>query len=142
MSDNNQERRQAIVAHMEKDPWGNHLGAVMEEVRDGYARFSLKVKPEFLNFHGMTHGGLIFSLGDLAFAAAGNSYGQVAVALEVKINFVKAGKLGECLIAEAEEVSLNGPIGLFDIIVKDGETGELIAKSQATLYRKRETLIA
>lgn len=134
-------RREAINAHMQKDPWGNHLGATMEEVRDGYARFSLKVKPEFMNFHGMAHGGLIFSLGDLAFAAAGNSRGQTSVALEVKVNFVRAGQLGDLLIAEAQEISLNGPVGLFDITVKDGHSGELISKSQATLYRKKQMFV-
>ncbi len=134
-------RRAKIKAHMQNDPWGNHLGARLEEVQDGYARFSLEVKPEFLNFHGMAHGGLIFSLGDLAFAAAGNSYGQTAVALEVKVNFVKAGQVGELLVAEAQVISLNGPIGLFEITVKNGRDGELIAQSQATLYRKKQMFV-
>jgi len=33
-------------------------------------------------FHGNTHGGVIFSLGDMAFGAASNSHGQTAVALK------------------------------------------------------------
>ncbi|MEM9774272.1 MAG: hotdog fold thioesterase [Chloroflexota bacterium] len=135
MTDN---ERQKITNYILNDPWGNYLGAELEELRYGYARFSLKVKPEFMNFNGLAHGGLIFSLGDLAFAAAGNSRGQMAVALEVKVNFVRAGKLGDLLVAEAEEVSLNGPIGLFEIRVKDGKSNELIAQSQATLYRKKQ----
>ena len=94
-----------------------------------------------MNFNGMAHGGLIFSLGDLAFAAAGNSYGQMAVALEVKINFVKASQLGDLLVAEAQEISLNGPIGLFEITVRNGREGELIAQSQATLYRKKQMFV-
>ncbi|MEM8860456.1 MAG: PaaI family thioesterase [Chloroflexota bacterium] len=135
------DRQQQIKEYILNDPWGNHLGAKLEEIREGYARFSLEVKPEFMNFNGLAHGGLIFSLGDLAFAAAGNSRGQMAVALEVKVNFVKAGQLGDLLIAEAEEVSLNGPIGLFEIRVKDGNSGELIAQSQATLYRKKQMFV-
>lgn len=134
-------KQEKIKTYMQNDAWANHLGATMEEVRDGYARFSLEVKPEFLNFHGMAHGGLIFSLGDMAFAAAGNSYGQTAVALEVKVNFVKAGQVGELLIAEAQVISLSGPIGLFEITVKNGRTGELIAQSQATLYRKKQMFV-
>ena len=34
---------------------------------------SLTVTEAMHNFHGMTHGGVIFSLGDIAFAAASNS---------------------------------------------------------------------
>ena len=134
-------RQQKIENYILNDPWGHHLGAKLEELREGYARYSLKVKPEFMNFNRLAHGGLIFSLGDLAFAAAGNSRGQMAVALEVKVNFVKAGQLGDLLVAEAEEISLNGPIGLFEIRVKDGNSGELIAQSQATLYRKKQRFV-
>lgn len=134
-------RHQQIEAYILNDPWGNYLGAKLEELREGYARYSLVVQPEFMNFNQLTHGGLIFSLGDLAFAAAGNSRGQMAVALEVKVNFVKAGQLGDLLIAEAQEISLNGPIGLFEIRVTDGRSGELMAQSQATLYRKKQKFV-
>lgn len=133
--------RQKITDHITQDPWANHLGAKLEEVREGYGRFSLTVKPEFMNFHGMTHGGLVFSLGDIAFAAAANSRGNVAVALDVTISFLKAGAAGDRLIAECTELSQNGPIALYDIIVKNGETGELVSKSQATVYRKKQQFV-
>ena len=61
-------------------------------------------------FHGNTHGGVVFSLGDMAFGAASNSHGQTAVALNVGINFLKASKSGDRLIAEATEQSKTGPI--------------------------------
>ena len=134
-------RRSEINAHISQDPWANHLGAKLEEVRDGYSRYSLTVKPEFMNFHGMTHGGLVFSLGDIAFAAASNSRGQMAVALDVTVSFLKAGAAGDTLVAECTELSQNGPIALYDIIVKNGETGELVSKSQATVYRKKQMFV-
>jgi len=134
-------KRQEINNHISTDPWANHLGAKLEEVRDGYSRFSLKVKPEFMNIHGMTHGGLVFSLGDIAFAAASNSRGQMAVALDVTVSFLKAGAAGDTLIAECTELSQNGPIALYDIVVKNGESGELVSKSQATVYRKKQRFV-
>lgn len=45
-----------------------------------------------LNFHGLPHGGVIFSLADAAFAAACNSYGQAAVTLNVNISFLAASR--------------------------------------------------
>ena len=134
-------RRSEINGHISQDPWANHLGAILEEVRDGYSRYSLTVKPEFMNFHGMTHGGLVFSLGDIAFAAASNSRGQMAVALDVTVSFLKAGSAGDILIAECIELSQNGPIALYDISVKNGNTGELVSKSQATVYRKKQMFV-
>lgn len=131
-----------INAYIAQDRWANHLGAQLEEVREGYSRYSLHVRPEFMNFHGMTHGGVVFSLGDIAFAAASNSRGQMAVALDVTVSFLKAGAAGDRLIAECSELSQNGPIALYDIIVTDAASGELVSKSQATVYRKKQMFVA
>jgi acyl-CoA thioesterase len=91
-----------------------------------------------LNFHGMTHGGVIFALGDIAFAAASNSHGQTAVALNVAISYLKASRAGDRLVAEAVEQHTSGPTALYDITIRDDRTGELVAKSQDLVYRKKE----
>lgn len=132
-------RQQAIKAHIQADPLANHLGAKLEALEEGYSRYSLVVRPEHCNFHGSTHGGIIFSIGDIAFAAAGNSRGQFAVALNVDIGFMHPAQIGDTLIAEAKEISLNGPIGLYELTVRCD--GELIAQSQATIFRKKEYFI-
>jgi uncharacterized protein (TIGR00369 family) len=75
------------------------------------------------NFHGITHGGLVFALGDLAFAAAGNSRGQVAVALNVNICFLNPSKVGDRLVAEAKECHLGGPNGAIRNHGRRGKTG-------------------
>ncbi len=126
-----------IEAHILADPCANALGARLVELRPGYARYTLAVTAAMLNFHGMTHGGVVFTLGDIAFAAASNSHGQVAVAQNVNITFVQATQAGAQLVAEASEVTLNGPFGLYDIRVTDANTGQLVARSQATVYRKK-----
>jgi acyl-CoA thioesterase len=141
MSDKAQ-RLELIREHIEQDPFAKLLGVTLDEIRAGYSRVSLTVTATMLNFHGMTHGGLIFALGDIAFAAASNSHGQTAVALNVDISFMRATKVGDQLIAEAQEQDINGPIGLYEITVKEIQSGELIAQSQAMVYRKREHFIS
>ena len=89
----------------------------------------------------MTHGGIIFTVSDIAFAAAGNSRGQTAVALNVDISFLRASKPGDVLVAEAREQFIGGPTALYDITVTNRDTGELIAKSQDMVYRKKEWFI-
>ena len=126
-----------IVEFMAKDPFAKFLGATMEIVAPGHSRVSLTVTKDMVNFHGMTHGGLVFSLGDMAFAAASNSRGQMAVALNVDIVFLKATKPGDQLVAEAIEQHQSGRTALYDIIVRD-QTGEMVAKSQNLVYRKKE----
>jgi acyl-CoA thioesterase len=92
-----------------------------------------------LNFHGMTHGGLLFSLGDMAFAAASNSHGQTAVALNVTTSFLRITGVGDHLVADAREVHLGGATALYDIVITEKNSGQLVAKSQATVYRKRDS---
>jgi acyl-CoA thioesterase len=130
-----------IIARIRADAFANSLGVTIEEIDAGYARASLVVREAMLNFHGITHGGIVFSLGDIAFAAAGNSRGQTTVALSITINFLEATRAGDHLVAEAREVKSGGATSLYDLVVTEKESGRLIAKSQALAYRKREPLV-
>ena len=130
-----------IETHIRKDAFANWLGATIETIEPGYAKVTLTVTEAMLNFHGMTHGGLVFALGDIAFAAASNSHGQTALALNVAINFLRPTGAGDHLVAEAKEVQLGGATALYDILVTEQNSQRLIAKSQATVYRKRETFV-
>lgn len=135
-------RLDAIREHISKDAFVNFLGAEVEIPAPGHSRVSLTVTADMVNFHGMTHGGLIFSLGDMAFAAAGNSHGQTAVALNVNIYFLKASKAGDRLVAEAREISAGGRTALYEIKVYNEDTGDLIASSQDLVYRKKEWFVS
>ena len=130
-----------ISAHIRKDSYATWLGATIEAIEPGYSRVSLVVTEAMLNFHGMTHGGLLFSLGDIAFAAASNSHGQTAVALNVATSFLRATGVGDHLVAEAKEVHLGGATALYDIVVTEKTSQQLVAKSQATVYRKRDSFL-
>ena len=132
----------AIAEHIRQDRFTAFLGVDIEAIEPGYSRVSLTVTEALHNFHGMTHGGVIFSLGDIAFAAASNYHGQTAVALNVSISFLKATKAGDQLVAEAREQHLGGRTALYEITVTERQTGQLVAKSQAMVYRKREWFAA
>ena len=136
------DRQAAIAGHIQTDHFVAYLGAEIEAIEPGYSRVSLTVSEDMQNFHGMTHGGLIFSLGDIAFAAASNSHGQTAVALNVNISFLKATRAGDQLIAEAREQHVGGRTALYEITVTERGTGQLVARSQAMVYRKREWFVA
>ncbi len=127
-----------IEARIRADAYARVLGAKIEAIEPGYSRVSLVITSEMLNFHGMTHGGVVFSLADIAFAAAGNSHGQTAVALNVNISFTHATGAGAHLVAEAREAKLGRATGLYEITVTERASGELVARCLATVYRKRE----
>jgi len=134
-------RRAAIDAYIQNDAFARFLGAEVEMVAPGHSRVSLTVTEQMTNFHGITHGGVIFALGDMAFAAAGNSRGQVAVALNVNIHFLNPSKAGDRLVAEARESHLGGRTGLYEITVTEEKTDTLIARSQDLVYRKKKWFV-
>jgi acyl-CoA thioesterase len=98
-------------------------GIVLEEVREGYARIAMTVRADMLNGHRLAHGGMIFALADSAFAFACNSRNANTVAQQASIVFVAPAKEGERLIAEAQEQTISGRSGVYQIRVRraDGQ---------------------
>ena len=129
-----------IFSKISQDPFAQRMGIELQEVRPGCSRASMTLTPDMLNFHGIPHGGAIFSLADAAFAAASNSHGQTAVALSVTISFLAAAEAGLRLVAEAQELRKGHRSGFYQITVRE-ETGDLIATCQAVVYRKQEFFV-
>src|SRR3972149_10068582 len=101
-----------------KDNFRDLLGVQVLEVKDGYAKMSMKVTKDHTNFHGVTHGGAIFALADCAFAEAVNFGEKMAVAVQVSINFLRPSGEGDTLIAEAVRVSEGKTFGLYNITIR------------------------
>ena len=99
----------------------------LEEVRAGYARVSMAVRPDMLNGHGYAHGGMIFALADSAFAYVCNGANQASMAAQASIVFLDKVSDGETLIAEAEEVAREGRAGVTRVTVRAGD-GRTVAE--------------
>lgn len=125
-----------IEDFIQNDRFSQLLGIELLEAADGNAKARMTISEKHLNGHNILHGGAIFSLADLAFAAACNSHGQVALALNVNISFLKAVKEG-VVYAKAVERSVNPKIGTYDIEVRH-QDGSLIAIFHGMAYRKKE----
>ena len=129
-----------IFRKIGQDPFARWMGIELQELRPGYSRVAMTLTPQMLNFHGIPHGGAIFSLADAAFAAASNSHGQAAVALSMTIQYLAASEPGMRLVAEAQELRKGNRTGFYQITVKT-EAGELVATCQAVVHRKKESLL-
>ena len=104
------------------------LGMQLEQLGPGEARVSMVVRADMVNGHDLCHGGLIASLADSAFALACNSHGTVTVAAGFDIDFLQPARLGQVLHAHAREVALRGRSGIYDVTVRAGGTGAVIAE--------------
>lgn len=129
-----------VRQRISQDPFAHFLGIELLELREGYSRLTMTVGEHMLNFHGIPHGGAIFSLADAAFAAAGNSYGQTAVALNVSISYLAAVPVGVRLYAEATEENLGRRTALYRLSVST-EDGTLVALCHGTVYRKNQSFV-
>jgi acyl-CoA thioesterase len=107
------------------------------EVKPGYSQLSMTVREDMLNFNGTPHGGAIFSLADEAFGVASNSHGQVAVALNIEISYLRMVEPGTRLIAEAAEEYLGERTALYHITVSTDDE-DLVASCHGVVYRRRE----
>ena len=119
----------------ERDLFAKHLGLELLELRPGFSRVGLTLRPHMVNGLGMPHGAVIFALADFAFAAAGNSHGQMAVALSMDIHFLSSPPPGARLVADAAEVSCGQRTGLYRVTVTT-EDGAVVADLHGMAYRK------
>lgn len=127
-----------VIQFFKKDMFAVSSGIELLEVSPGYAKARMKIEEKHLNALRAVQGGAIFTLADLAFAAASNAYGSVAVGINANISFVKAATKGT-LTAEARETSINPKISTYTVDVTDDD-GEVIAIFQGMAYRKKFSL--
>jgi len=119
-----------------EDTFSRRIGVKLIELLPGLARTTLPITDETVNIYRMAHGAAVFSVADQACEAAGNSFGQPAVALQQNIHFLAAGRSGDFLEATAKVVHRTSRIGLIEFQVKNQE-GLVVAMGQQVIYFKK-----
>jgi acyl-CoA thioesterase len=112
---------------MQRDAASAMLGMVVELDVPGEAVVSMTVRDDMLNGFAITHGGLVFTLADTAFAIACNEDERVTVAGGADVTFLKSTTAGQRLTARAVRRVVSGRNGLYDVSVTD-ESGEVVAE--------------
>jgi acyl-CoA thioesterase len=126
-----------IMKFYRNDKFSEYVGIELIEVSEGRAKAKMEIKDHHLNSIGTVHGAALFALADLIFAVASNSHGNIAMAINANITYLKAAKKG-VLFAEGIEMSLNPKLATYTIHITD-EKNDLIAIFQGMVYRKKET---
>jgi acyl-CoA thioesterase len=129
MTDVPDDRRETIAS----DPFCEKLGIELTDLGPGTARTKLTVTEELLNFHGTPHGGAVYSLADAAFAAASNSEGDTALAMETNVSYYEAVEVGDTLTATAERRHQRGRTASYLVEVTD-EAGDPVASFRGRVY--------
>jgi len=106
-------------------------GVALDEARLGYARISMKLRPDMMNGHGAVHGGITFALADTAFAYACNARNEATVGHQANISYLAGAVVGDTLVAEARETAHVGRTGTYHVSVRTAE-GRPIAEFMGT----------
>jgi acyl-CoA thioesterase len=124
-----------VQTMMAADRFSRWLGLEIEEVREGYCRLRMEVRPDMLNGFSFLHGGVSFSMADSCFAFASNSLGRLCVSLQASAHFPRPARAGDVLEAESTELSRSRTALVMDIEVRNRTTGERVCLFRATGHR-------
>jgi uncharacterized protein (TIGR00369 family) len=126
---------QMLIRQAESSPYYQLLDMKIEEVKENYARLSIRIDKKHIQLLKTVHGGVIASLADSTAAWAiygSNGLEGVPVTVEMKINFLKPVKSGK-LVAEARNIHKGSRIFVCDVELKNGKDN-MVAKSLLTYY--------
>lgn len=115
-----------------KDRFATENGAVIDEVREDYARVSLTIDERHKNAVGGVMGGVYFMLADFAFAVATNWQKPGTVSLSSDISFLSTPN-GKRLIAETELIRKGRTTCCYNVMVRD-DLGKPIAAVKIVGY--------
>ena len=128
-----------LIDFFKKDRFAVMAGVELIEVKEGYAKARMLVTKEHLNGGGVCQGGALFTLDDLACAAAVNSHLVLTLGTPANITFVANVSEGY-VYAEARELVDHPKMPYCQVHVTDA-TGRLLAVFTSSCYRKKGAVI-
>lgn len=120
--------------------YGTFLGVIFTEYHSGKATVELDITKDHLNIGGTVHGGIINGLLDIALSAAVTSAflekSKAVVTLQMNVNFLRAGELGDKLIARGEIVKMGSTIIYVEGEIRSASSNKLLAKASGDWFVK------
>lgn len=131
------EDKSTVVENLVKDSDNSSFARLMDleivKAKLGYCLARLKIsKDKHLNFHGITHGAVLFAVADHACGVCGNSLGRKAVLVNSNISMLANPDPGMIVEAEAQMTHTDEKKGILNIEVTDNE-GKVYARCQSTV---------
>ena len=126
--------QQALKEFFLHDEFARQNGIEIVDIAEGYAKTQVHIEARHLNAGGSVQGGVLFTLADLAFAAATNSHGTLTVTSAANITFLRGTNTG-VITAEAHELVNHHRLPFCEVRITD-EGGNLLAIFTASGYRK------
>jgi acyl-CoA thioesterase len=115
------------------DPYSRSLGVRLVEVTDEAVTVAMVIDEGHHNFAGSTHGGVLFSLADVALSLAGNVPGP-AVAIDTHLAITAASVAGDELVATATELTRGRTLSTYRVEVRRTSDDRICGTFTGTNY--------
>lgn len=122
-----------VFALAARDGFTRANGIEIVEASAGRAVTRVRLEERHINFNGVAHGGLTFTLADAALGYASNSHGAMTASIDSHIVYSLAARAGDVLTATAVEIARSSKLSNYRIDVTRGD-GKLVAAMTGTTY--------
>ncbi len=122
------------------NPFARMLHMDTVELREGYAKATMPVGDELRNPQGAVHGGVLYTLADVAGGNAAASHGEWIATMNADFHYLRPALKLTSLEAEAVELKYGKRACVYDVKVRDQDGVVLAAGTftYASLGRKIE----
>jgi acyl-CoA thioesterase len=121
----------ALMTKLENEPIADFLKIKVLELSPGYAKVSMHMQPEYINFNGVIFGSIIMAIADYAFALAINSLKLPSLATQFNVYLLAPANAGDDLVAEGKVLHSGRRTGVTEMQVFN-QDGKLIATATGT----------
>lgn len=126
--------KEKLVEIGENSPYFQHLNMALQEVRLGYARVRMEIRPHHANIEGVVHGGAIASLADQTAMRAVQTEleeGRIGSTIQMDMHYLAPAR-GRYLLGEGRVNKLGRHVAFSDAEIRD-EDGTTVAMARCTI---------
>ena len=132
-----QEHLEVVKKQFEGDSYAKSLGITLDELTEDTIQMHMELRQDMLNMYNRPHGGIIYSLADVAFSVLGNNKNNISVGLDCSITYHASPDPGTMLIVEGKILSSSRRTAafLFDVFTEKEGICTLVATMKSVSYR-------
>ncbi|MGN0672706.1 MAG: PaaI family thioesterase [Anaerovoracaceae bacterium] len=114
-----------------QNAFGRLTGCEVTHISEGKATVIHRPVNDSLNPAGSVHGGLLFTMADIAVGSAASSYGSHTTTVCSSFNYLRPALEAETITATAVEIKHGKRLMVFNVIIED-ESGTLLCNGSFT----------
>ena len=136
------EHLEVVKKQFERDNYAKSLGIILDKLTDDAIQMHVQLREDMLNMYNRPHGGIIYSLADVAFSVLGNNKNNISVGLDCSITYHASPDPGTMLVVEGKILSNSRRTAafLFEVFTEKEGMRILVATMKSVSYRTGKSI--